>query len=137
MPRIFTITKSSLDRKLAVYNTVQKTATIDLFSASDTLAISTMLCRLRFKFGISGPAPNWISSYMAHHQQSVPVGQKQSSTFDCKYGVPQRSVLRPMLFTLYVAPLVKIILPKTEYSNRLTVNDNVFLSALAILHKLL
>ena len=82
---------------------------LDLSSSFDTLNVSTMLRRLRCTFGISGPALNWISSYMAHRQQSVRVGQKQSSTFDCKYEVPQGSVLGPMLFTLYVAPLAKII----------------------------
>ena len=81
---------------------------LDLSSAFDTLDVATLLRRLRFTFGISGPALNWISSYMAHRQQSVRVGQKQSSTFDCKYGVPQRSVLGPMLFTLCVTPLAKI-----------------------------
>jgi len=37
------------------------------------------------------------------------VGQNQSSIFDCKHGVPQGTVLEPMLFTLYVVQLAKTI----------------------------
>jgi len=47
---------------------------LDLSSAFDTLDISTMLRRLRFTFGVSGPVLNWISSYMALRKQSVRVG---------------------------------------------------------------
>ena len=112
---------------------------LDLSSAFDTLDISTMLRRLRFTFGVSGPALNWISSYMVHRQQSVRVGQQQSSTFDCKYGVPQGSVLGPMLFTLYVAPLAKIILSQginhTQYADDvqlyISLNDTKALSTLS------
>ena len=37
---------------------------LDLTAASDTIDISTLLCRLRYSFGISGPTLNWISSYV-------------------------------------------------------------------------
>jgi len=44
---------------------------LDLLSAFDTLDISMMLRRLVFPFRFSGPALNWISSYMAHRKQLV------------------------------------------------------------------
>jgi len=57
----------------------------------------------RTQFGISGPALNWIASYVVGRTQFVRVGQEQSPRADCEYGVPQRSVLGPMLFTLYTS----------------------------------
>jgi len=82
---------------------------LDLSSAIDTLDTSTLLRRLRFTYGLSGPALNWVSSYLVCRSQSVRVGQKQSSSIVCEYGVPQESVLGPLLFTLYICPLAKVI----------------------------
>jgi len=83
---------------------------LDLSSAFDTLDMSTIyyddfvLLRL-----ISGPALHWASSYLVCRSQSVRVGQKQSSSIVCEYGFPQWSVLGPLLFTLYISPLAKVI----------------------------
>lgn len=82
---------------------------LDLSSAFDTLDIITLLRRLRYSFGISGPALNWVSSYLVRRSQSVRVGQQRSSSTDCQYGVPQGSVLGPLLFTLYVAPIANVV----------------------------
>jgi len=63
---------------------------LDLSSALDT---STRLRRIRFTYGLSGPALNWVRSYLVCRSQLVRVGQKQSSSIVCEYGVPQGSVL--------------------------------------------
>ena len=52
---------------------------LDLSAAFDTIDINTMLRRLRYAFGISGPALNWIASYTNGRTQSVYVGQQRSS----------------------------------------------------------
>jgi hypothetical protein len=82
---------------------------LDLSSAFDTLDTITLLRRLRFTFGISGPALNWVSSYLVRRCQSVRVGEMQSPIISCEYGVPQGSVLGPLLFTLYVSPVATVI----------------------------
>jgi len=61
---------------------------LDVSAAFDTIDISTLLCRLRYSFGISGPALNWIALYVLGRTQFVRVGQEQSPTADCEYGVP-------------------------------------------------
>ena len=82
---------------------------LNLSSAFDTLDTSTLLRRLRFTYCISGPALNWVSSYLVCRSQSIRVGQKQSSSIVCEYGVPQGSELGPLLFSPYISPLVKVI----------------------------
>ena len=52
---------------------------LDLSSAFDTLDMSTLLRRLRYTFGVSGPALNWISSYLVCRTQSVRVDEQQLS----------------------------------------------------------
>jgi Reverse transcriptase (RNA-dependent DNA polymerase) len=52
---------------------------------------------------------HWIQSYLTGRSQFVRVGQEKSSAVACEYGVPQGSVLGPLLYTLYVAPIAGII----------------------------
>ena len=82
---------------------------LDLSAAFDTIDTSTLLRRLRHTFGVSGPALNWIASYLVGRKQSVRVGQQQSPNVDCEYGVPQGSVLGPLLFALYMSPVARVI----------------------------
>ena len=82
---------------------------LDLSAAFDTLDIGTLIRRLEHTFGIVGPALNWIKSYLTNRSQFVRVGGNRSAEVLCEYGVPQGSVLGPLLFTLYIAPVANVI----------------------------
>ena len=59
--------------------------------------------------GISGNALRWFASYLMNRQQMVNVKKCVGELFQTKYGVPHRSVCRPLLFTIYTTPLSTII----------------------------
>ena len=80
---------------------------LDLSAACDTLDHSILLTRLHDLFGISGKAFEWFSSYLSHRFQSV--GVNGLSQKKLHHGVPQGSVLGPILFTFYAQPLSDII----------------------------
>lgn len=68
-----------------------------------------MLRRLHRDFGITGSVLEWIESYLSNRKQYVKLGQHRSVCTPCTSGVPQGSVLGPILFALYVAPVGDII----------------------------
>ena len=75
---------------------------LDLRKAFDTVDHSILLSKLQ-KYGVRGNAYKWFSSYLADRSQIV-CYHFISSTNDCltSRGVPQGSVLGPLLFSLYV-----------------------------------
>ena len=75
---------------------------LDLSAAFDTIDHSTLLNRLSVNFGISGTALTLFSSYLTERSQSVLIEGNYSSDFNLMYGVPQGSVLGPILFTMFV-----------------------------------
>ena len=77
---------------------------LDLSAAFDTVCHSTLLSRLQYSFGISGTALEWISSYISGRSQFIAAGGQKSSTQSLTFGVPQGSVLGPLLFTTYTSP---------------------------------
>lgn len=82
---------------------------LDLSSAFDMIDHEILITRLADSFGIRGTALRWIKSYLYIRTQSIVIGDVQSviSPIDC--GVPQGSVLGPMLFSLYISPIEGII----------------------------
>ena len=82
---------------------------LDLSAAFDTLDHSILLARLSDMFGISGKAFQCFTSYLSDRFQSVSVNGRVSSQKKLHYGVPQISVLGPILFTLDTQPLSDII----------------------------
>ena len=78
---------------------------LDLSAAFDTIDHGILLQRLQYTFGCTGTALGWFESYLTNRTQSVVIGPHQSSPSVLKYGVPQGSVLGPVLFVLYTQPL--------------------------------
>jgi len=81
---------------------------LDLSAAFDTIDHSILLKRLEVSFGISGKVLDWFRSYLSSRKQMVVIDKHESKHCDLKCGVPQGSVLGPVLFVLYISPLSKI-----------------------------
>ena len=82
---------------------------LDLSAAFDTIDHATLTNKLSDWYGISGQAQIWFSSYFQNRHQSVKIENTLSDKVLASYGVPQGSVLGPVLFTLYTTPLSAII----------------------------
>ena len=83
---------------------------LDLTAAFDTVNHEILLKRLQVTFGVDNTSLSWFSSYLAGRKQHVRCGGKSSSVTDVVYGVPQGSVLGPILFIIYTADLAPITL---------------------------
>jgi len=77
--------------------------------AFDTLEHTILLNRLSSYFGITGTPLAWFASYLSGRTQQVLVGKELSSCVKLKVGVPQGSVLGPILFNAYTAPLTGVL----------------------------
>ena len=78
---------------------------LDMSAAFDTIDHSILLNRLSVEFGVSGSVLTWLKSYLTGRYQCVRVGQASSSHTLCHTGVPQGSVLGPILFSCYISPI--------------------------------
>ena len=82
---------------------------LDLSAAFDTIDHSNLLSCLQDWFGVGGSTLKWFSSYLTEHYQSVKIGYTLSDLQRLLFGVPQGSVLGPLLFSLYTSPLSILI----------------------------
>ena len=94
----------ALDNKQAVVLLL-----LDLSAAFDTVCHTTLLKLLKSRYGITGKALTWMESYLTNRCQAVMINNHISSSRDLSFGVPQGSVLGPILFSLYNAPMTDII----------------------------
>ena len=74
---------------------------IDLQKAFDTVSHKILLTKLR-ALGLDQVAIKWFTSYLEDRQQIVQVGDTHSDSCSIKCGVPQGSILGPLLFLIYV-----------------------------------
>ena len=81
---------------------------LELTAAFDTIDHNVLITRLRRTFGCSGTVLDWFISYLSCCTQSVFVGHESTPSV-LKCGVPQGSILGPLLFTLYTHTLSTVI----------------------------
>ena len=81
---------------------------LDLSTTFDTINNPILLERLNVFYGISELALGWFKSYLSGRKHSVKVGSTLSHPAALHYGVPQGSVLGPILFFLYTNPVSSI-----------------------------
>jgi hypothetical protein len=77
-------------------------------AAFDTIDHAILLDRLTARFVFTGCVLAWFESYLFNRRQSVSVKGKSSRSVFLPFGVPQGSVLGPILYTLYNSPLHEI-----------------------------
>ena len=82
---------------------------LDLSAAFNTTDHSILFNCLQHWYGIDGVVLNWVQSYLNSRKQRIKINGYLSVAFQFPNGVPQGSVLGPLLFTLYTTPLSSVI----------------------------
>ena len=83
--------------------------TLDLSATFDTVSHEILLDRLSQRYSIAGSVDEWFASYLSSRTQFVQIESSRSSLPELNCGVPQGSVLGPLLYVLYTSPVADII----------------------------
>ena len=99
---------------------------IDLSKAFDTIDHTILISQLEH-YGVENNEFQWFISYMHNRQQYVEIENIKSTTETITTGVPQGSILGPLLFLIYINDLA---LASTKFSPIMYADDTTLLSTL-------
>ena len=89
------------DKKISVF------VLLDMSKAFDSIRHDILPHKLH-ELGVSSRSLDWFHSYLKDHKQKVCIEDVVSDELPLKYGVPQGSILGPVLFTVYVNGLLSV-----------------------------
>ena len=84
-------------------------ALLDVSAAFDTVDHGILLERLSTSYGLSGMAYTWLESYITGREHIIHVGNRHTPPSKVLYGVPQGSVLGPVLYVLYTSDIARLV----------------------------
>ena len=86
----------------------------DFAKAFDSVSHDLILKKLKEKFGINGLMLRFVKSYLQGRQQQVIIGGTKSDILPVKSGVPQGSILGPLLFVIFINDMFQSTSQKTN-----------------------
>jgi hypothetical protein len=104
---------------------------LDMSAAFDKVWTNKLICKMA-QVGIKDRALLWITSFLKRRRISVRVNQAYSRSHRLYSGVPQGSVLSPLLFLLYTTNIAEAITPETHvgmYADDIAIwniNDDIY-----------
>lgn len=99
---------------------------LDLSKAFDSIDNNILIKKLN-TYGIRGPYNDLLTSYVTNRQCFTQIGEEKSTLNKIKYGIPQGSVLGPLLFSLYVNDIKQ--LARNAEINLFADDTNIFCSS--------
>ena len=113
-------------------NTATVLLLLDLSAAFDTVNIDKLVSILFSEIGIRGTALSWFKSYLYGRTQRVKVGNAYSDEWIIEFGVPQGSVLGPILFNIYIRSFYQFVRRNSNFDVQGYADDHQLYSSFSI-----